>query len=429
MKKHISLLFTFLISTFSIFAASPFRITGKSIKQFSIVYNHEAEPEEGSLMAASIQGMISEASGITLPIQDDLAFRKGNAIILAHPKGMHPFQYSIAVEKGRVTINAGGCWAMQYAARQFINQAAGKNVSLHYKLEGNILGNVLFERPEGVNFRILDDNIWDYSVEKIPKSWQEAGLDCRDDWRAPQFAQIVRSYMPDVVMLQEYSRHMHDRFYPIIEKYGYKIAWESGEHWNNTPLFYDSCRMEMIESNYVLFTPQTWSNGNTKSFTSAVFLHRETGDTVACIGTHLWWQGDKMKAGSTMARAAQIRLIMAEAEVIRSKYNCTIFLAGDMNCEEATIPIQQLLDAGYVPCYKDAVQYADHQNGHHVCSPASVGIRKSDRKGPGREVGAIDHCFIYNPQKGAKVQVFDCLTPYFTVLLTDHYPNLIDVKL
>jgi hypothetical protein len=27
------------------------------------------------------------------------------------------------------------------------------------------------------------------------------------------------------------------------------------------------------------------------------------------------------------------------------------------------------------------------------------------------------------------VLVFDCITPFFTVRLTDHYPNLIDARL
>lgn len=410
-------------------AIASVRLAGKNLSQYTIVYDAQAEPEVGSGMALKVQQLIADSLGVTLPIKDSASFRHGSDIRLHPSDEKDVFSYAVQSRAGQVLVEAGGCWAMEYAARQLVSRLAHGTLKSDMPLTGDVTGKVLFDRPEDTNFRILDDNIWDYSTENIPPAWQEAGIDCRDDWRAPQFAQMVRAYMPDVVMLQEYSHHAHDRFYPLIQQYGYKIAWESQEHWNNTPLFYDTCRVEMLESNYVLYTPQKWSNGNTKSYTSAVFRLKESGDTVACISTHLWWQSDARCPGSTLARAAQARLVMAEAEGIRQKYHCTIFVCGDMNCEENTIPIRQFIDGGYKPCYKAATEYGNRENGHHICSPSEVGIRTSRRKSPDREKGAIDHCFIYNATEGTYVQRFDCLTPYFTVLLTDHYPNLIDAHL
>ena len=428
--KRTSIFFIALWCTFCVVkATTTAQVAGKNVSNYTIVYNHLAEAEEGLGMAHFAQKTIFDSYGKQLPIKDDSSFRGGYAIQLQHSQGLSPFQYSIHFSKKRLIIDAGGCWAMQYAVEQAVRQMGGHGILSNYKLDGTVEGEVLFPREKGTDIRILDDNIWEYNAETIPEAWQKAGIDCRDDHRAPQFAQLVRAYMPDIVLLQEYSHHMHDRFYPLIQRYGYQIAWESKEDWDCTPIFYRTDQLQLIESNFMLYTPDRWSNHGTKSYTSSVFCHKITGDTLACISTHLWWQSEAKVPGSTFARAAQVRLVMAEAEAIKAKYNCTIFVAGDMNCEEQVIPIQQFIEGGYIPCYKDAELRSDNQNGHHVCSPTYVGIRKSNRKSPERQLGAIDHCFIFNAQYGARVRNFECLTPWFTVLLTDHYPNLIDARL
>ena len=51
------------------------------------------------------------------------------------------------------------------------------------------------------------------------------------------------------------------------------------------------------------------------------------------------------------------------------------------------------------------------------------------KEGGYREGGAIDHLFIYDPAGTAEVEVFDCIMEEYTVKLTDHYPNIIDVRL
>lgn len=287
-----------------------------------------------------------------------------------------------------------------------------------------------FKIAEGADLRILDDNIWDYSQDTIPPKWKEIGEDPRDFRRAPQFARLVKDYMPDVFAFQEYSAHMHNEFYPLVEKKGYVIAWESKEDWNNTPIFYNKRTLEPIYVYYNMYTPARWCNHGSKSFTSAVFRRKADGKVFAIIGTHLWWKSDKAQPGSTMARASQLRLVMAEAEIIRAKFgDVPVFVVGDMNCEEGTVPIQQMIQGGYKPCYKVATVYGDTHNGHHICSPKDGYSTVSRRRGPEREAGAIDHCLIFDPSASVEVRVFDCIMEEYTVKLTDHYPNIIDVKL
>ncbi|MCH3940024.1 MAG: hypothetical protein LKK16_00400 [Bacteroidales bacterium] len=282
---------------------------------------------------------------------------------------------------------------------------------------------------EGCNLRILDDNIWDYSQDTIPPAWQSLGVDCRDDVRSKGFARLVRDHMPDVFTIQEYSEHMHQRLYPLLRQYGYEIADTGSDgHWNNTPIYYLPEKLTLKYDNYVLYTPSTWSNHGSKSYTAVVFTHNQSGKDFAVLNTHLWWKSDKAQSGSTYARAAQVNLMLAEGEIIREKYNCPIFVTGDMNCEEDTLPIRQWLDAGYIPCYRAATIYGNQDNGHHICGPKDGFSVLSRRKGPERSKGAIDHCFIYNASL-TQVRVFDCIQSDYLVQLTDHYPNLIDIEL
>lgn len=411
-------------------AAAAARIYGRSLASYQIVYAAGAEAEEGNDAAAYVRQTLQAATGIAPAICSDAEWKRGSAIRLEHDKTLEPFGYSICREGRALVIRGGGCWAMQKAARMVAEELKEKGrIPDGYTREGTVMGEHLFPIAEGANLRILDDNIWDYSSETIPEAWKPTGIDPRDDVRAPQFAQLVRAYMPDIVTLQEYSRHMHDRFYPRIQEYGYVISYESGRDWNNTPIFYNPQTVEQLYVNYNLYAPARWSNSGSKSFTSAVFRHKQTGRVFGVITTHLWYMHDSRQPGSSQARAAQVRLMLAEAEIIRAEHQCPIFVTGDMNCYESTIPMRQFFESGYKPCYELATQYADLHNGHHICGPKDGFSRESRRPSPERKKGAIDHCLLLDPEQKVEVKVFDCVQAYFTVLLTDHYPNVIDAKL
>ena len=283
-------------------------------------------------------------------------------------------------------------------------------------------------RCEGTNLRIFDDNIWQYDSESIPETWVPLGVDPRDSVRSIGFAKLVSDYKPDIVTLQEYSHHMDGHLAPKLRGLGFTNACEEDGSWNFTPVFYDSTVVELLKVRYNLYTPKQYSNANTKSFTSAVFRHKGNGKVFAILNTHLWWRPDEAQPGSNMARASQIRLMMAEADALKAEYGCVIFLLGDMNCEEDTVPIRQLLDDGYIPCYKAAKVFGDNHNGHHRCDPKAFSA-ESSRKGPDRETGALDHFLIHNAQEGTEVLIYYCIMDEYTLPLTDHYPNYVDVKL
>lgn len=411
-------------------ARTDFKAGNVPLENYTIVYQADADIDEGSMAALGLQTGLKELTGIELPVKSDREFQKGNAISIVKMSGGNTFDYSLDISKGNVVISAGCRWAMDRGA-DMLTEHLRKNPSTEsFNMSGSVEGKYLFPRTEGVTLRILEDNIWDYSADTIPDVWLKAGIDCRDSVRGPEFAQIVRAYMPDVLALQEYSGHMHGEFYSRIERYGYRMAYKcSDDAWNHTPVFYNHRVLKLMKVRYNRYTPSMWCNNNgSKSYTSAVFKDKSTGKVFAIINTHLWFRSDKLRPGSTQARAAQVRLVMAEAEVLRAQYDCPVFVTGDMNCEEETVPMVQFISEGYVPCYKAATVYGNIDCGHHQCGDNVVGSRKSNRHGSDRHTGAIDHCLIYN-QGEAEVKVFDCIQNYFIVKLTDHYPNLIDVAL
>lgn len=404
------------------------KLSGISLKQYTITYSVKAESEEGKDMADSLNARLDAIGFGSLPAKASDHLGDNKTISIIHSPKIGTFDYRITTQKGRVTIDGGGYWAMLKAIRLLADRLEKGAIPAGWKQTGTVNGEAVFTRTKGTTLRILDDNIWQYDSEKIPEVWQEAGYDCRDDVRAPQFAQLVRGYMPDVVSLQEYSKHMHERFYPNIQRYGYKIAYTPKDGWNYTPIFYDTLTTELIYVHYNRYTPEQWSNIGTKSFTSAVFKLKNTGKTFAVLNTHLWWKDEIYQAGSDMARAAQTRLMMAEAEIIKAKYHCPIFVMGDMNCTENKPAMQQFLTSGYMPCYKLATVSTDSHNGHHICGPKRVGRRQSDRKTPYRD-SAIDHLLLYNAKDSVEIKMFKCEMAYFTIKLTDHYPNIVDATL
>lgn len=284
-------------------------------------------------------------------------------------------------------------------------------------------------RCEGTNLRIFDDNIWQYDKETIPEPWVPLGVDPRDSVRSIGFAKLVEDYKPDIVTLQEYSSHMDRHLYPKLQELGFTNACPEDDSWNFTPVFFDSTAVELLKVHYNRYTPPAFSNAGTKSFTSAAFRHRGNGKVFAILNTHLWWKPEDAQPGSTMARASQIRLMMAESEMIKAEYEgCTIFLMGDMNCEEDTVPMQQLLQSGYVPCYRIAKVHGDNNNGHHRCDPGWFSA-ESQRKGPDRATGALDHFLVHNASPDTEILVYHCIMDEYTLPLTDHYPNYVDVRL
>ena len=408
-------------------------LTSNSLKSYTIVYSLGAEDEEGIEAAQYLQKAIEAQCGVRLDIQSDEKKAKAREILIGHTlrKESHqayntafgPFDYQVKLTGKRLVCAGGGAWALKKAGERIAADLAGGKIGKKYEFAGSVQGEFLVPREEKVNLRILASNVWDFSNKPNPEAWEKMGANCTDSVRAPQFAQLIRAYMPDVIGFQEFSREMTALVEKDVAQYGYKETFVP-EGNNDTPIWYNENTVELIETQYVRFVPALWSNGGSKGYSYGVFRHKGNGKTFILFTTHLWWKGEKVQAGSNTARAAQAHQIVAHCEYLKAQYDCPIFVVGDMNCTEKSKGIRMFLDNGFTPCYQAASGFSDPHNGHHRCNKNGFGRDRGNRT----RAEAIDHCFIYNG-KETQIRHFICEMSAFTVKITDHYPNIIDVIL
>lgn len=297
-----------------------------------------------------------------------------------------------------------------------------------YDSLGNYKGVYLFPKEKGANLRILDINVWEWdgTREKLPQAWSEIGEDCTNEVRSVGFAGVVTAYMPEVVCLQEYSPEMHEELYPKLQKAGYELTFFPGpDEVNYTPILYRKSSLRLIETAYYPHD-LPYNNGRTKSFTTAVFQMRNGGKKFIVANTHLWWKNEMVMEGSDSARTQQVKNIIAEVEKLRVKYESPVFFMGDLNCNLRSEALGVALAAGYMPAWEIATVSGDLRCGHHKCGKNGFS-REQNKTDDG--FGCIDHFFVYDPSGSVEVKTFIRDYAWFTVKLTDHYPNYADIEL
>ena len=187
------------------------------------------------------------------------------------------------------------------------------------------------------------------------------------------------------------------------------------------------------ETSFHKYEPSDWSNHGTKSYNFCRFTLKENGKQFCLINTHLWWKGENTQPGSDEARTAQVRKMMTAVDDAVFAHGCPVFMMGDMNCNLSSKAMKQLLEAGYKPLVWEATVYGDPRSGHQPCNAS--GFSRTENKSSENGMGAIDQFFVYNGKGGiwgasdAEILVFQRIYAYFTIELTDHYPNYADIRL
>lgn len=316
--------------------------------------------------------------------------------------------------------------AILLSAGSIIAQNTLATLRSQYDQKGNPKGEYLFPKAKGANLRILDINIWEWNgtKDKLPKAWIEAGADCTNETRNKGYIGMYKAYLPEVICLQEYAKQMHQHMYPDLQEMGYETA-AMPEEGNYTPIFYDTKRVQLIETAYYSHD-LPYNNHGTKSFTTAVFKLKKNGKKFIVVNTHLWWKSEAAMQGSDDARLHQLQRIMVTTRQLWEKYDCPVFLMGDMNCNLKSVALSNVLNHGYKPAWKIATEYGDLRCGHHKCSKDGF---SRDQNKPDDGTGCIDHFLVFDPENKVEVKVFMRDYAWYTVKLTDHYPNYADINL
>ncbi len=415
-------------------AVAPVSIPRRALPDYRIVYAAEADPEIGADAAARLRERIHAVTGMNLSVVPDTEAPADKEILVGETNRPEsaalslpgPFAYASAVQGEKLLVKAGGAWALDRMLPVLEAQLKKSRIPANFRREGTVEGDNLFPREKGVNLRILDDNIWQYDAAYSPAEWWKAGLECTNKVRGPQFAQLLRAYMPDVASFQEVSNPMKAVWDPLFAQYGYEEAFKVPEGGVNfTPIYYRPETVELLDAGYVPFTPEKWNNGKTKSFSWAVCRLKANQRAFLLVSTHLWWKSEKAAPGSDQARAEQARRIIAAVDSLKAKYDVPVFVVGDLNANESKPAIQAFKAKGYQSCAELATHLTDGTNGHHPCGPHAPGIRKG--MDLTRDM-AIDHLLLYD-RKQVEIRNFICEKSLFTIQITDHCPNILDVVL
>lgn len=161
----------------------------------------------------------------------------------------------------------------------------------------------------------------------------------RDDF----VADVIKTYRPDVLGVQEALRFQLDELHGLLPGYGEVGVGreDGGEQGEYAAILYDSLKVELVdqETFWLSDTPHepgstSWGNDYTRICTRATFMDRVSKRTFAVFNTH--WDHVSQES-----REQSAELIMA---VIRHRTRLRrVILTGDLNAGEKNPAFQRLI--------------------------------------------------------------------------------------
>lgn len=274
--------------------------------------------------------------------------------------------------------------------------------------------------------RIMTHNLWNKDENSF--EWQEKGLDCSAKARLPAILRVYKETMPDLIGGQEVSSLME-----TLLKQNTDYDFIEG---NYTPIFYKREKLELIESQFILYPETikgyegTFNDSKSKAFNVAVFKEIENKKIFIFANTHLWWKtSDESKKGthsyqkySDEARVYQINMLLEKVDFLMKKYGCPAIVVGDLNTDYNSAVLKQLFKNGYKHTHDIATKTVDETMGLHYCYPDGYENFYYDKPFE----CAIDHILL----KGeGEVENFNRYSPKYYLPISDHSPAYIDIKL
>ncbi len=280
------------------------------------------------------------------------------------------------------------------------------------------------------SLRLMTHNQW--KNDNNLSAWAEKGLDCSASVRMRGFIQVYKDTLPDIIGCQETSFNMADKMIRYCAEEGLRYALLWGR---DTPIVYNQDKFELVDSDFSLYPDDfpghegIFNNDHTKSYNIGVFRIKENGKLFILSSTHLWWKSNDPKSPnhqpySDEAREYQLSLLMKKTEEYRKKYNCPIFIVGDLNANYNSLAVQRAFYNGYVHAHDVATEFRDETVGYHDCFGWGYNNFYSDEPFP----SAIDHILMKNAEN-VNIRRFERFSPEYYLPLSDHSPAFVDVEI
>ncbi|MBR7099463.1 MAG: hypothetical protein IKC59_08610 [Clostridia bacterium] len=246
--------------------------------------------------------------------------------------------------------------------------------------------------------------------------------------RQPLQKEMIRTYAPTVIGLQETKPAYLAGMNPIMKDLGYAWVDTEAKEANCTSMYYREDITVCVESGYHLFTGP--NNSNTKSVTWGVFKDKRINKLFAAMSTHFMW-GDPAYSKEIIAqtRISNANEYVAVKDMILKKYpNIPIIGGGDMNCGISGTPHKILKDSGLLYAWDVADSKNDFSShlGYACYDPLHEVYTEWNKVQNQPYLQSLDHVYV---TPNTNVKAFYTASNLYCRWTSDHMPLLVDVDL
>lgn len=401
-------------------------INGIELEKYCIIY--EKDSVWARRLAYKLRRHLLDTYGAVLEITDK-SVRKTATISVGFTDGMdfkvYEHEYFIAVFGTDMTIAARGAFAYEEAEKLLLTEifAEGKRELEHGDtFSCDVRDTITDTRHYAYNrqgeYRIMSANICGSYGRKeqdpeLIRAYREE--------RLQYFKETVLEYLPDFIGVQEHGSVWRlkpcfiNAFLPRI---GYREARpQNSPNDNNTPIYYRAEKFSLVDCGWHIYTGA--NNGNSKSYTWAVFKDKKSGKLVGSFSTHYYWTGDEIGRETRKQNSRELCEGIAEA---RKKFGCPFIGCGDFNSTVPSPPHDILRENGMVNAYDVAAIGARLGTCHKgptyedkiKCIVTENDVNATDNF----RAYVIDHVYIYGD--GVRVGLLDVPMSETALLTTDH---------
>lgn len=232
--------------------------------------------------------------------------------------------------------------------------------------------------------------------------------------RAKQYIEVLNSYKPDVVGIQE----LCDSWYCCVKKNlpdGYIMLYplSTGALVRMTAMIYNAETLELTDSGNFAYTQK--DNPRLRRVVWAVFKIKETGKQFAVTNTHFDLLRDGREEELTEVMKSQADELLNCIDEISKQYGCPVFSVGDFNTMEDT-ELTRPID---IPEIYNTLS-AELTDAKFNCENQIYGTMQD------WDYPSYDHIFLNGD---ARAETFCLLSYEYLADMSDHYPIFADINL
>ncbi len=402
---------------------------GTELMEYRIVIPQKATLNE-TYLANNLRYYLNLNYGYKFEIVTDDQTPTTNEILIGRTKRttvqVSNGQYRVSVSDGKLQMVADGMrgyeslWA--YLRGSLLSAGYGKTHTLDngFTYTANATATLedgtLFANERNGDVRVIFYNNLGYSESGAPVI------------RQPLQKELIETYAPDVLGLQEYTPAYHTNFTSVLTSMGYTVISTTG---NYTPIFYKADKLEVVTTGYTVYdcpAPTDMSKG----VTWAVFRVKKTGKLLAVFNTHFMYNrddnNDGVKDDHTTSRVSNANEIMELIQSVQSQYaGISVVMGGDLNSQKGSSPHNVLTAGGMVHAW-DKAETKNNTRGYHTYSTydAEWKIYTEVPAISGACTAAIDHAYV---SSNATVKSYASLCNDYALWTSDHMPVLVELEL